>query len=191
MARGDRVHRGYSHAIPHSNPSGTDWDIMDWFVMAFLKASLAWLALAVSLGVAMAVHPAWGVYYPAHVHMALLGFVTMMIYGVAYHVIPRFLGRSLHSRRLATWQWWASNGGLALLVAGFVMRPSDLALATPALAAGGALAACGAYAFVYNVWQTLAPGARGAPPARRPTLPMAAPPAPEAGPPDSAMIDHA
>jgi hypothetical protein len=77
------------------------------------------------------------------------------------------------------------------MVAGFVMRPSGLALATPALAAGGALAACGAYAFVYNVWQTLAPGARGAPPARRPTLPMAAPPAPEAGPPDSAMIDHA
>jgi hypothetical protein len=30
---------------------------MEWFVRAFLESSLAWLALGVSLGVAMAVHP--------------------------------------------------------------------------------------------------------------------------------------
>jgi cbb3-type cytochrome oxidase subunit 1 len=51
--------------------------------------------------VAMAVHPAWAVYRTAHLHMNLLGFVAMMIFGVAYHVIPRFTGHSLHSRRLA------------------------------------------------------------------------------------------
>ena len=74
---------------------------MEWFVKAFLKASLAWLALGVTLGVAMAVHPAWTVYRLPHVHVLLLGFVTMMIYGVAYHVIPRFTGAPLYSRRLA------------------------------------------------------------------------------------------
>ena len=52
---------------------------MEWFVKAFVKASLAWLALGVTLGVAMAAHPAWMVYRPAHAHMNLLGFVTMMI----------------------------------------------------------------------------------------------------------------
>jgi hypothetical protein len=52
---------------------------MDWFVKAFLKASVAWLAIGVTLGVAMAVHPAFIIYRPAHVHMNLLGFVTMMI----------------------------------------------------------------------------------------------------------------
>ena len=30
---------------------------MDWVVKAFLKASLAWLAAGVSLGLAMAIHP--------------------------------------------------------------------------------------------------------------------------------------
>ena len=30
---------------------------MIWFAKAFLKASLTWLALGVTLGVAMAVHP--------------------------------------------------------------------------------------------------------------------------------------
>ena len=49
---------------------------MDWFVKAFLKASLVWLVLGVTLGVAMAAHPVWTVYRPAHMHMVLLGFVT-------------------------------------------------------------------------------------------------------------------
>ena len=128
---------------------------MDWFVKAFVKASLVWLALGVTLGAAMAAHPAWIAYRPAHMHMNLLGFVTMMIYGVAYHVIPRFTGHPLHGRRLAGWHWWASNVGLALMAAGFVARVHVGARATPALAAGGVLSALGAYAFGWNVWRTM------------------------------------
>ena len=128
---------------------------MEWFVKAFIKASLAWLALAVSLGVAMAVHPAWLVYRTAHLHMALLGFVAMMIFGVAYHVIPRFTGNPLHSRALAGVQWWLANGGLAILVIGFLARPQWGTRAIPIMGAGGVLAALGAYLFAYNVWRTL------------------------------------
>ena len=65
---------------------------MDWFAKAFIKAALVWLGLGVTLGVVMAVSPAAAVYRTAHLHMNLLGFVSMMIYGVAYHVIPRFTG---------------------------------------------------------------------------------------------------
>lgn len=128
---------------------------MDWFVKAFIKSSLAWLALGVTLGVGMAAHPIWVIYRPAHVHMNLLGFVTMMIYGVAYHVIPRFSGHTLHSRRLAGWQVWLSNGGLTLLVLGFLLRPHVGATSTPVLAIGGTVAAIGAYLFVYNMWRTI------------------------------------
>ena len=128
---------------------------MEWFVRAFVKASLSWLALGVTLGVAMAAHPAWTVYRPAHVHMVLLGFVTMMIYGVAYHVIPRFAGAALHSRRAAAWHWWASNAGLALMVIGFVVRARGAAVGTPVLAFGGSLSALGAYTFAYVLWRTM------------------------------------
>ncbi|MGE5925778.1 MAG: cbb3-type cytochrome c oxidase subunit I [Gemmatimonadota bacterium] len=128
---------------------------MDWFVRAFLRASLAWLGLGVSLGVAMAVYPAWVVYRPAHLHMNLLGFVTMMIFGVAFHVIPRFTGRPLHNARLAGLQWWISNAGLALMVAGFALRAHGASGATRVLGTGGVLAALGAYAFIYNIWRTL------------------------------------
>lgn len=127
---------------------------MEWFVRAFLKASVAWLALGVTLGVAMAVHPAWTVYRPAHVHMVLLGFVTMMIYGVAYHVLPRFSGHALPSRRAAGWHWWASNVGLALMALGFGLRARGLA-ATALLGAGGVLSAFGAYFFAVLAWRTV------------------------------------
>ena len=136
---------------------------MEWFVKAFVKASLAWLALGVTLGVAMAAAPGWVIYRPAHMHMNLLGFVTMMIYGVAYHVIPRFTGHPLHSRRLAVFHWWVANAGLALLSAGFVMRFSGIARVSVALLGiGGGLSAIGAYCFGYQVWRTLG----AAPPAR-------------------------
>lgn len=129
---------------------------MDWFVKAFLKSSLAWLALGVTLGGAMAVHPAWIVYRPVHVHMNLLGFVTMMIYGVAYHVIPRFTGHPLHSRRLAGVQWWLANIGLATMAVGFTLRArGGLDVATAVLGIGGVLAAGAAYGFVYNLWRTI------------------------------------
>ncbi len=96
---------------------------MDGFVKAFIKASLAWHSLGAALGVAMAPYPLWIVYRPAHLHMLVLGFVTMMIFGVAYHVIPRFSGNPLHGRRLAAWHWWTSNLGLLLMTVGFVVRP--------------------------------------------------------------------
>ena len=142
---------------------------MEWFVKGFIKASLVWLGLAVSLGVAMAAHPAWVVYRTAHLHMALLGFVTMMIFGVAYHVIPRFTGNALHSRRLATVHWWIANAGLAALVAGFVARVHVPASALPVLTAGGALAAMGAYLFIYNLWRTI----DGRPVSRPAAIPLA------------------
>ena len=128
---------------------------MTWFVKAFLKASLAWLALGVSFGVAMAAHPVWTVYRLAHIHMLLLGFVTMMIYGVAYHVIPHFVGLRLHQPVLAKAHWWIANVGLVLMVAGFVARVLAPGLGTVVLSAGGVLSATGAYLFVYVIWRTL------------------------------------
>lgn len=131
---------------------------MDWFVRVFVKASLVWFGLGATLGVAMAVHPPWAIYRTAHFHLNLLGFVTMMIYGVAYHVMPRFSGNPLHSRQLAAVHWWLSNVGLALMVTGFAMAPHVGRIGNVPLAFGGALSAAGAYLFIYNLWRTLDAG---------------------------------
>ncbi|HLV25399.1 MAG TPA: hypothetical protein VKZ41_03735 [Gemmatimonadales bacterium] len=121
---------------------------MDWFALWFVRASLVWLAAAVTLGSYMAAHPPAVIYRTAHLHMALLGFVTMMIYGVAYHILPRFMGKPLRNRKLAGVHWWLSNLGLLMLSTGFIWRSHAGPRAVPLLSAGGILSALGAYLFV-------------------------------------------
>ena len=128
---------------------------MDWFSRAFLKSSLVWLGLGVSMGAAMAAVPVLAVYRTAHQHLNLLGFVAMMIYGVAYHVIPRFMGHPLHSLRLAGVHVWLANAGLGFLALGFLLMPTIGPAAVPLQGLGGVLSAVGAYCFIYNIWRTL------------------------------------
>lgn len=128
---------------------------MEPYVSRFLRASLLWLVVGTSLGAAMAIHPAWAVYRPAHLHALLLGFVMMMIAGVAYHVIPRFTMAALHSPRVARLHLVIANAGLLLMVCGFVGRPHAHAWAPQLLATGGMLSLIGAWLFAWNLWQTL------------------------------------
>ena len=128
---------------------------MDWFVRRFLKSALVSLGLGVAMGVWLALVPGAIVYRPAHAHLNLLGFVSMVIFGVSYHVIPRFTGHPLHSRRIAGAHWWLSNAGLGVLVAGFLVNPHRPAVAAWLLGLGGACAAGGAYLFIYNLWRTI------------------------------------
>jgi cbb3-type cytochrome oxidase subunit 1 len=79
----------------------------------------------------------------------------MMIYGVAYHVIPRFTGHELHRRGLAALQWWLANAGLALMVTGFCLAPHAVPAAPFVLGTGGVLSASAAYCFGYNIWRTI------------------------------------
>lgn len=128
---------------------------MDWFVRAFLKASLVWFSLAVAVAVVMAVYPPLTVYRTAHLHVALLGFVTQMIYGVALHVVPRFFGQPLVHRRMAETQFWSAQAGLGVLVVGFVARIDGWPLASATIAVGGLASAVGAACFVINLWVTM------------------------------------
>jgi len=129
------------------------------FVRRFLRASLVWFALGVGLGFGMAVAPgALLAARPAHAHANLLGFVTMMIFGVAYHVIPRFTGAPLHSPRLAAVHVWVANLAVALLVAGCLARVRPGWSGAWLLHAGAALGVLSAGLFVYNVWRTLGAG---------------------------------
>src|SRR6185503_6252383 len=96
---------------------------MDWFIKAFIRASLLWFAAGILLGVAMAVQPAWVVYRPAHAHMTVVGFLTMLVFGVGYQLLPRLFGHPLHSTRLAVAHLFLANGGLASLVLGFLVGP--------------------------------------------------------------------
>jgi cbb3-type cytochrome oxidase subunit 1 len=127
---------------------------VDGFAKAFIRASLLWFVAGITLGLAMAVHPAWVIYRPAHAHMNLVGFVVMMIFGVGYQMLPRFFGHPIHSKALAIAHVWLANLGLAGLVGGFLLAPHIGSASVPVTASGGMLWALGAYGFVYNMWRT-------------------------------------
>ncbi|HEX6040006.1 cbb3-type cytochrome c oxidase subunit I [Longimicrobium sp.] len=128
---------------------------MDPFVRRFIRASLVWLGVGVVIGVMMALRPAWIAFRTAHMHANLLGFVSMMIFGVAYHVIPRFSGHPLHSRALASAHVWIANAGLAGMVSGFIVRVYVASAGAALLGTGALLSATGAFLFIYNVWRTM------------------------------------
>jgi cytochrome c oxidase cbb3-type subunit 1 len=82
---------------------------------------MIYLVIAIALGIYMS---GSGPQYPVkqiHTHFNLLGWMSMMIFGVAYHILPRFSGRQLWSERLATGHLYLANIGLVGMALGWVL----------------------------------------------------------------------
>lgn len=77
-----------------------------------VACSLGYFLLGNLLGLLLGVGTVPYSWRPVHVHLNLLGFVCMMIYGVAYHALPRFAGRPFLRPRLALTQVLLANAGL-------------------------------------------------------------------------------
>lgn len=90
-----------------------------------------------------------GAWWLAAEHLAALGWVMLMIVGVAYHVLPRFSGRAT---RGAAW----AGAQLGLHLAALLMIVFGLGLGIGGLFAAGALTMSVALAlFAWTVWPTL------------------------------------
>src|SRR5664279_4940982 len=127
---------------------------MEWFIKAFIRASLLWFTLGIALGLAMSARPEWVLYRPAHAHMNVVGFIVMMIFVVGYQLLPRLFGGPLWSAKFAIAHLWLANLGLAAMVAGFTLAPHIGAPGNMVTTLGGSLYTLGALLFVINLWQT-------------------------------------
>lgn len=99
----------------------------------FVKTAFVWLVLALAVGVAMAVGalgrgPAWlAVAGPSQVHLFTTGWLTQLIFGVAYWFFPRVSKERPHGHPAPV------RAAYALLNAGLVART----VAEPAVVLGG------------------------------------------------------
>jgi cbb3-type cytochrome oxidase subunit 1 len=151
---------------------------MEWFIKAFIRASLLWFAAGIVFGVAMAIQPAWIVYRPAHAHMNVAGFLTMLVFGVGYQLLPRLFGHPLYSPLLATVHLYLANLGLFGLVLGFFLAPGGGTDWRWLTALGGTIYALGALLWVLNLWRTFNAAdarARARAQSPKPTLPTLEP----------------
>lgn len=93
---------------------------MDRFVKNFIAMSMVYLAVASLLGVGMLASSKLVALKFVHSHLMLLGWVSMMIYGVGYHILPRFAGRLIKKPGLCELQFWMANIGLVGMLAFYV-----------------------------------------------------------------------
>jgi hypothetical protein len=97
---------------------------MDRYTKGFILASLVYFLAAAVLGVWIGAADAGGWVRFVHVHFNLLGFMSMMIYGVGYFILPRFNGRTLRWPSLVAAHFYAANIGLIGMAAAYPGRPS-------------------------------------------------------------------
>jgi len=99
---------------------------MDRYTKGFVITALIYFALASVGGIFMGagIDPSWLRFM--HIHFNLLGFMSMMIYGIGYFILPRFNGKDLRFPRLVSLHFYMANLGLLGMVGAFSSRPSFL-----------------------------------------------------------------
>jgi len=119
-----------------------------------VKLSLLYLVVALGLGIVQAPDGSGGVLFAPYVHLLAVGWITQMIFGVAYWMFPRFSKeRPRGSNELAIAACILLNLGLILRA---VAEPLHARHATPPLGALLAISAVAQWlagmAFVINTW---------------------------------------
>jgi cbb3-type cytochrome oxidase subunit 1 len=130
---------------------------MDRFVKNFIGMSIVYLFIASLFGVAMLVRPSLLAVKFVHSHLNLLGWVSMMIYGVGYHILPRFTGKPLKSPKMGEVQFWLANIGLIgmLLFYSLGSFNPDNGAYRGLTAAFGLMEAVSVFLFFYNMLTTI------------------------------------
>jgi cbb3-type cytochrome oxidase subunit 1 len=131
---------------------------MDRFVRNFIIFSIIYLGVAAILGVFMLADESLISLKFVHSHLMLLGWVSMMIYGVGYHVLPRFSGRPLKYPRMGEVQFWTANIGLVGMLLFHALGVYNPLPAYRALSiVFGIVEVFSIFLFFYNMLATLLP----------------------------------
>jgi cbb3-type cytochrome oxidase subunit 1 len=133
---------------------------MDRFVRNFIIASIIYLGISTILGIVMLHHPQYLSLKFVHSHLNMLGWVSMMIYGVGYHILPKFAGKFIKYPKMGELQFWTSNVGLIGMLLFYTMNvlspTSSYALFATLF---GVVQAFSIGLFFYNMLATLLPAA--------------------------------
>jgi cytochrome c oxidase cbb3-type subunit 1 len=130
---------------------------MDKYAKVFVKASMIYLGIGTLLGGGMILFP--DVRFATtrvHVHILLLGFMAMMIYGVGYHILPRFMGRPVYSHRLGNIQVWLANITLIGLSLSWILENFQGGIWHTLAILFGMGQVISVFLFIINLWMSMA-----------------------------------
>lgn len=129
---------------------------MDRFVKGFIVMSIIYLGMSTILGIGMLGHENLLPLKFVHSHLNMLGWVSMMIFGVGYHILPRFMGRPLYSGKIGEAHFYLGNIsliGMLLFYSLNAYNPND-SYRMLTIAFGGVQAVT-LFMFFYNMLMTL------------------------------------
>jgi heme/copper-type cytochrome/quinol oxidase subunit 1 len=124
-------------------------DLTRWFI----RTALVYLLVSLIAGVLQLTPGRWGaVLWPTYVHLLVLGWLTQLIFGVAYWLFPRSSVADSHGGDRLGWvSYWLLNTGLILRVIGEPARALGVRMDWLLLAAAFLQLTAG-WAFVVNIW---------------------------------------
>ncbi|MBI2119192.1 MAG: cbb3-type cytochrome c oxidase subunit I [Elusimicrobia bacterium] len=133
---------------------------MDAFARYFVVMALIYLGVGTFLGWIMTLPFAdsGALIYrmiPTHVHLNLLGWISMMIYGVLYHILPRFSGKELYSKKLAWLHFYLAQISLLGLALFFFLNRLEPGRWKEALFFFGSIQWLSILLFIFNMLKTL------------------------------------
>jgi cbb3-type cytochrome oxidase subunit 1 len=116
-----------------------------------IRIAAVYLAIGVTMGIVMGITHQF-VLAPVHAHINLLGWASLAIIGVVYHVYP-----AAAATRLARVHFWMHNIALPVFMVGvgFVVTGHEAAM--PVAIAGALTVAIGILVFVANIFMTIRP----------------------------------
>jgi cytochrome c oxidase cbb3-type subunit 1 len=129
---------------------------MDKYAKAFVKASMIYLGIGAITGIGMVLWP--DIRFTVtrvHTHINLLGFMAMMIYGVGYHILPRFMGRPGYSHRLGNIQVWLANITLLGLSISWILEASQGGIWHDLAILFGMGQVISVFLFIINLWMSM------------------------------------
>jgi heme/copper-type cytochrome/quinol oxidase subunit 1 len=134
-------------------------------VRRYLKTAIVFLGVGLAIGGWMIIRRELWSEYPtpyvvsAHTHALFVGFVMMMILGVALWLFPRpDREDARYSPRLAELAYWLLTGGTATRVAGELLRSHVGALwLRVVVVAAGFAQITGLAVFFYTMWTRIRP----------------------------------
>jgi hypothetical protein len=123
-----------------------------------LKIAVAYMMIGVTTGLVMGLTHRFQ-YAPVHAHLNLLGWASLGLASLIYHLYP-------HAAKtwLARCHFWLHNLGLPVFMLGLFALLSGDAAAQPVVGIGATVTYLGVLSFVINVMRTVGPGNAAAEP---------------------------
>lgn len=113
--------------------------------LRFLRIAVVYLVVGALLGLVMGISQQFTL-APVHAHLLLLGWASLALAGLLYHLYP-----AAATTRLAHAHFWLHNLGLPVFMAGLAMLLTGTESATPFVATGATVVLAGLVAFAVNV----------------------------------------